>query len=122
MDMQETFEKIVNHLLNQKVRAMTTTNTGAMCAYRGENDTSCAIGCLISDNQYSREMEGKSIDYVFDDFPNIANHFKGLPLGFLSTMQALHDTNVYGFALDDYHFAKHVDSICETWQLKNVWK
>ncbi len=122
MDMQQTFEKIVNHLLNQKVRAMATGQLGPGCAYRGENNTSCAIGCMIPDNDYEPAMEGRNVAVLFDDFPKIANHFKDLPIEFLTTMQTLHDTSVYGFTLNDIHFAKHVDGICIAWQLKNVWK
>ena len=30
------------------------------CAYRGENGTKCAAGCLIEDEKYDNSMEGRA--------------------------------------------------------------
>jgi hypothetical protein len=65
MSKQETFDKVVNGLRAQGCQSMgnyISTITGAMvegCCYRGENNTKCAAGQLIPDEEYSIAMEGK---------------------------------------------------------------
>ncbi|MDB5716147.1 MAG: hypothetical protein JWO15_3544 [Sphingomonadales bacterium] len=54
---QYTFNKVVRHLRQQGCRAR--TNVG--CAYRGDNSTKCAAGCLIPDELYTSKMEGNGI-------------------------------------------------------------
>ncbi len=57
MTEQETFNKVVRHLRKQKVKSL--RNGGFGCAYRGDNGTKCAVGCLIPDELYHPSMEGK---------------------------------------------------------------
>ena len=47
---QEVFDQVAEHLLKQKVRSVHSRDG---CAYRGVNDTQCAAGCLISDEEYN---------------------------------------------------------------------
>ena len=56
---QEIFTKVKTHLLKQGVRAM---NEDEECQYRGENETKCAVGCLIPDKNYNKKIEGDSVD------------------------------------------------------------
>ncbi|AND75093.1 hypothetical protein pf16_170 [Pseudomonas phage pf16] len=58
-------ERIRDHLIKQKFRSAKPYNDGSagtktFCAYRGENGTMCAVGCLIADEHYTPEMERKS--------------------------------------------------------------
>lgn len=55
---QETFDAVVTHLRQQNARAMDKYEG---CAYRGDNGTKCAAGCLIPDDKYSKELEGRSM-------------------------------------------------------------
>lgn len=54
---QEIFDKVCTHLIKQ-ARQSKLISYKSMCAYRGEGGASCAIGCLIPDALYYREMEG----------------------------------------------------------------
>lgn len=57
---KEIFDKVKNHLLLQGQRA----RLGVRCVYRHQADSEvlkCAVGCLISDETYSSEIEGTLI-------------------------------------------------------------
>lgn len=53
----QMFSKVQAHLLEQLEQSQ---NGGGDCLYRGPNGTMCAIGCLIKDEHYSFELEGRS--------------------------------------------------------------
>lgn len=61
------------------------------CAYRAEDGSKCAIGCLIPDDLYDPEMEGASTAHLFD-------RFHWLP-----------------FAPDDVEFYRRAQRIHDTW-------
>ena len=52
---QEMFTKVAQHLLKQNARSVSYTES---CRYRGDDGRMCAVGCLIADEAYSRDMEG----------------------------------------------------------------
>jgi hypothetical protein len=57
---QQVFDQVVTHLLTQRRKAsivVRAPKARTMCRYRGENDTQCAAGCLISDEEYSQALE-----------------------------------------------------------------
>lgn len=60
--LQEVFNASVTHLLTQNAKSMLPkekrTNSGANCAYRGENGMKCAAGIFIADTEYSSTQEG----------------------------------------------------------------
>lgn len=61
---QEIFDKVVHHLLTQKQRSVLLETRASLeysCAYRGSGGLKCAIGCLIKDEFYSPELEGKGV-------------------------------------------------------------
>jgi len=95
MNKQDIFNKVATHLLNQNKRSSMRTKAGAICcAYRGDDGTSCAVGCLISDKDYTADMEAHSVSPLFRDFPII-----GAKLGhkdFLSKLQWIHDQAIIG--------------------------
>ena len=57
MTAQEIFDKVAAHLLTQRKPSLLC---GIGCAYRGEGGLKCAAGCLIPDEEYSPEMEGRN--------------------------------------------------------------
>jgi len=65
MNKQETFDYVVRHLYEQGKPAL---NDEMGCMYRTENGLMCAVGCLIPDSMYDKEMEFKRIDAVLDGF------------------------------------------------------
>lgn len=59
--LQETFDRVATHLLKQGRRAkkkIRVDDLQEFCAYRGNDCTSCAIGCLIPHDHYFEGMEG----------------------------------------------------------------
>lgn len=63
-------EQVATHLAKQQA-ASTAHNPrgGSYCAYRGENGTMCAIGCLISDDEYDPDIEHNVFPSLVDRFP-----------------------------------------------------
>ena len=57
--LQALYDRVAEHLLTQNARARDPDN--ARCAYRGEGDLKCAVGCLITDEHYNAELEGDSV-------------------------------------------------------------
>jgi hypothetical protein len=58
MDNQQIFDKVVDHLVAQGGPAV---NNNGNCRYRAPNGFMCAAGCLINDEAYSPEIEGKQV-------------------------------------------------------------
>jgi len=56
MTAQELFDIVFKHLMSQNARSM--MGNGITCAYRGEGGLKCAIGILIPDEDYRKDMEG----------------------------------------------------------------
>jgi hypothetical protein len=59
--LQELFDRICEHLLTQNRKAIEVTRQGEMCRYRGADGCSCAIGCLIPDDDYDPSIEGSIV-------------------------------------------------------------
>ena len=61
---QEIFNQVKNHLLKQNSQSRTPGNhyssVSSICAYRGLNGNKCAGGCLIDDEEYTKDFEGKT--------------------------------------------------------------
>ena len=58
MTLLQISEKIRDHLIKQKAKS--ESNNGS-CKYRNANGNMCAVGCLIPDEVYSPELEGKAM-------------------------------------------------------------
>jgi len=93
MTAQQLFNKMGNHLLTQGRKSM---GPSGYCAYRGQGNTCCAVGILITDEEYTDEFEQKSSDAVIG-YPD-AEHLKGLSITrllpfreLLRDMQRAHD-------------------------------
>lgn len=75
LDEKQIMRKVMKHFAKQKHRAMAQASApfedSAVCRYRTEDGEMCAIGCLIPDDQYYPEIEGKSVDTsLIFSFPN----------------------------------------------------
>ena len=55
---QEVFDRVKTHLLEQHERSISESESPS-CAYRGYDGLKCAVGCLISDEHYSEDLEGE---------------------------------------------------------------
>ena len=86
MSRQEMYDLMMAHLRNQKVRSETKSG----CMYRGPNGLKCAIGALIPDSMYNEKMEGRSPEFLYENFKKLRIRKKDID--FLNDMQELHDT------------------------------
>ncbi len=59
MNRQEIFETVSRHLFAQGRRS---SDKDGGCLYRGPYGTSCAVGCLIPDENYTDRMEFQAVD------------------------------------------------------------
>jgi hypothetical protein len=57
MTLRELSERVRDHLTQQRAQSTKVDS----CAYRGENDTMCAVGCLIDDDHYDDRIEGTRV-------------------------------------------------------------
>jgi len=59
---QKIFTRVATHLLTQGQRSRLRRPDGNnVCVYRGEEGTSCAVGCLIPDELYTPSIEGQGV-------------------------------------------------------------
>lgn len=61
---QEIFDTVVAHLRKQNSKAIDKGDY--LCRYRDTEGRKCAVGCLIPDDDYSSDIEGKSIVHLID--------------------------------------------------------
>ena len=98
---QEVFDKVATHLLTQMEQSRSEAAKGFSkeptgCAYRGDGGKMCAVGCLIPDDIYDEEMEGKISYSLFYDFYKFRELFDtSVPAteitALLSALQKIHD-------------------------------
>jgi len=88
MTNQEILDKVANHLLIQNEKAWNENEHS--CAYLDPEGRKCAVGCLIPDEQYSKELEGA----ILTSNPKLEALpcMQGLDLDFLRDLQLIHDT------------------------------
>ena len=115
MTNQEVFDKVARHLLTQKVQSQVSDygggGDGGGCAYRGENGTSCAIGCLIPNELYKPEMEGKSVSGLQRNSKELLELFRNTDSALLSALQDIHDD------IDPHCWAERLNSEAVAWDL-----
>ncbi len=63
MNKQEVFDKVASHLLTQK-RLSVNKNNSAICRYKTKKGLKCAIGCLIPDELYDPDIEGRTVNMI----------------------------------------------------------
>lgn len=103
MNNQEIFDFAVNHMRKQKVKSANRDehNVYTYCLYRDESGNKCAVGCLIPDEHYSKDMDdtnnpnkgsgilvNKKVQKVLVDHLNIDLE---VSMGLLSDLQYIHD-------------------------------
>lgn len=80
-------QRVYDHLLAQGRRS---SRPDINCAYRGDDNTRCAIGVFISDDVYSPVMERKDVRQLASLFPSIADML-GPHLDLADELQIIHD-------------------------------
>lgn len=90
-DKQEAFNKAYLGLKAQgfqKSRPPGTPETHGGCAYRGEGGMKCALGHLITDQEYRLSLEGK---YARIAIKLLGWRLSGAEIDFLARLQRCHD-------------------------------
>lgn len=89
---QEIFDFVANHLLTQNAKAIRrVSNT---CLYRC-GDLKCAVGALISDEDYKYSFEMNNLRVLADkEEKTIFSDIEESRLAFLIHLQAIHDDYV----------------------------
>lgn len=85
---QTTFDIVCAHLLTQNKQTKALIGGRYQCAYRAPDGCKCAVGCLIPDDKYTPDMEGKGLTHekVWNAIPN-KHRFEYM----LSSLQYVHD-------------------------------
>lgn len=99
MNKQEVFDKVVKHLLTQNAKAQKNyiwdgaTYDKGICMYRGNEGRMCAVGCLITDEAYSPDIEGYAADTeeVLNALRNSGIEIDNTDAQFLYEIQQIHD-------------------------------
>lgn len=96
MTNQEVFDTVVRHLKVQGKRsgvykANPPWPEKFYCLYRGPNNTSCAVGCLIPDDMYSPDLENRpagaaAINWILLELD--------ISPGLASGLQRVHDSSM----------------------------
>lgn len=102
MTNQEIYDKVCDHFAKQGRQSVDAVDNA--CMLRGDNGTSCAVGCLIADEDYDPKMEmrmGNGVGMFFDDYPDVAKKIGNTKenIELLDALQTAHD------------FAKNRDNI-----------
>ena len=80
---QQHFDTVLAHLRKQGKRS-TYGNRG--CAYRGTDNTKCAIGALLPDELYDPKMENRPVDNLLVNFPEIAREEDSVVATYTTTL------------------------------------
>jgi len=78
------FDTAVRGLASQSFER--SVGDGGRCSYRGKNGRKCAVGYLIPDREYHREMEYHNAHETLRDHPRLRRYRK-----WLTRLQGAHD-------------------------------
>lgn len=106
---QEVFDIVAEHLLTQRMRSV-EPNDASICLYRGQNGLKCAVGILITDDEYSREMEYKNVSVLKNK--NLLPERLIPHSGLLTVLQSVHDTP------PTKNWKKELKKVCKNYQLQ----
>lgn len=90
---QTMFDTVVAHLLTQN--SVSVSTTGA-CVYRGPDNKKCAIGCIIPDEMYTVDLEGKEVNLLVNNplfSVELTTYLSQFNLGLLVRLQQIHDAH-----------------------------
>ena len=113
--MKEIFDRVKTHLLAQGERALHGGEPyglgigGDGCAYHTQSGLKCAVGCLITEEAYSEELEGELVDDlgVRAALESSGISYDPVTLYMLLDLQSIHDDeapNRWEHALDNLEY------------------
>jgi hypothetical protein len=95
---QEVFDKVVAHLRKQNKKSLISfpddDGITTRCRYRGPDGLMCAVGCLITDEEYNPKWDHDHGSAVIDLFEcqSFRDRVGGNNAALLSDLQCLHDS------------------------------
>ena len=118
MNLQQIFDKTASHLLKQGIQS-TLADDNDSCAYRGQDGSMCAVGCLINNDAYRWNLEGKPVTCkkVQKALRNSGIEFDadGQVMHLLTMLQMIHDTKEEG------DWASSLGELADGLGLFNIW-
>lgn len=94
---QELFDQVVAHLRKQNSKSLLTDEQCKAlflqpdsCAYRSLDGKKCAVGALITDEEYSPMMEGANVYYMIETTLSMRNRLREHRF-LLRHLQKVHD-------------------------------
>lgn len=84
---QGVLDFVCKHLLTQGKPSKSKQAGG--CAYRGDDGLMCAVGCLISDDEYEPDMEGVTINAA--QVLTVFSWAEPSTISLLESLQGVHD-------------------------------
>ncbi len=94
MNRQEVFDYVTEHLFRQ---GEASRSVDGLCSYRGDAGKECAVGCIIPDKHYRKDLEGLSacgssfIHKIEEISPPLHKKMKSIGFNFLRDLQCVHD-------------------------------
>jgi hypothetical protein len=124
-DLQPIFDKVATHLITQGKQSMLEEpQNGVTCTYRGVGGLACAVGCLINDEDYNPNWEGKSVVWIMQEYDWRPESYENVPvegsklIGLLADLQNVHDC-VLGHGTE--YWIEDLEKVADTYGLnKNV--
>lgn len=84
---QQIFDKVALHLLGMKEQAEDALGA---CTYRSPFGTSCAAGCLLTDEEYDKKFEGSDWGSLVND-----ELVPGYCCALIRELQGVHDSKCH---------------------------
>ncbi len=127
-DRSDVFNYVVDHLRLQGKQSRIghgAAGFGDICAYRGDEGAMCAVGALITDDEYDREWEGRGVARLAGerDLPASLRERLSPHVAMLIDLQRFHD-NFLGSpdAFEHGRFSERVEEILlylrEDWDIQ----
>ena len=88
---QQVFDQVATHLLTQRAKSLRRASASE-CAYRGANETMCAAGCLMSDEEYAEASKGR-IEGMRWSSVVLKGHASNVHCGLIGSLQCVHDAH-----------------------------
>lgn len=97
---QEIFDTVATHLIKQGGPAMNVRGTD--CAYRAQDGKMCAVGCLMTDEEYTSDFEGNGVVELIDKGwrPQGVDRMTPKMRSFLQELQTAHDNCLDEIGID----------------------
>jgi hypothetical protein len=91
--LQDVFNQVARHLLTQMEKAIVIVEDEPHCQYRTYSGLTCAVGCMITDEEYTPMFEGMTASEVIRSFEcyGTTNKTATATKYFCDELQLVHD-------------------------------